>query len=626
MLLHSIRERATGWFAWVIVILISIPFALWGINSYITPNANPAVANVGDYKVSVQEFQNAVQNESKKYQGQIDEALIKQIVLEKLISKRAMINYLAGMGQTISKQQIDKAIRNDESFLLDGQFSEELYNRYLPNAYSKSNYRSNIATQLLLQQFSDGISQSSIVSDQEVQRVIQLVNQKRDISYAVIQADNYKDEVAVSDEEITNYYQNFQNQFENPEQIKLAYLEISRNEMAKNTPVTDEQLEKYYKDNLSQYTQPERRKASHILFTFSTDADNTAKEKVKAEAQAVLDKIKSGADFSEMAKEYSRDPGSADKGGDLGFFGTGEMVPAFEESAYALKTGDVSDLVESPFGYHIIKLVAIEGGESKSFDEVKDKITEAVQFELTENIYFEKAETMQTLAYEQPDSLEAVAAELAMTIKESELMSRSGSEGIFNNEKLLNAAFSESVLEEGNNSDLIELGDDHVVIVRIIERIPANIKPLDEVKDKIQTRLKQDGITIKAQQKANELIEELDAGQSIADITEANSLKLENTGLVARQAMSVPRYILAKAFTMPRETKYASTKTDTGDIALVAVNTIEEGDSDDKVLFKDIKTALLQNKANINTALSVLQIRSESQIKINQRLLSEQDQ
>ena len=626
MLLHSIRERATGWFAWVIVILISIPFALWGINSYITPNANPAVANVGDYKVSVQEFQNAVQNESKKYQGQIDEALIKQIVLEKLISKRAMINYLAGMGQTISKQQIDKAIRNDESFLLDGQFSEELYNRYLPNAYSKSNYRSNMATQLLLQQFSDGISQSSIVSDQEVQRVIQLVNQKRDISYAVIQADNYKDEVAVSDEEITNYYQNFQNQFENPEQIKLAYLEISRNEMAKNTPVTDEQLEKNYKDNISQYTQPERRKASHILFTFSTDADNTAKEKVKAEAQTVLDKIKSGADFSEMAKEYSRDPGSADKGGDLGFFGTGEMVPAFEESAYALKTGDVSDLVESPFGYHIIKLVAIEGGESKSFDEVKDKITEAVQFELTENIYFEKAETMQTLAYEQPDSLEAVAAELAMTIKESELMSRSGREGIFNNEKLLNTAFSESVLEEGNNSDLIELGDDHVVIVRIIERIPANIKPLDEVKDKIQKRLKQDGITIKAQQKANELIEELEAGQSIADITEANSLKLENTGLVARQAMSVPRYILAKAFTMPRETKYASTKTDTGDIALVAVNTIEEGDSDDKVLFKDIKTALLQNKANINTALSVLQIRSESQIKINQRLLSEQDQ
>ena len=626
MLLHSIRERATGWFAWVIVILISIPFALWGINSYITPNANPAVANVGDYKVSVQEFQNAVQNESKKYQGQIDEALIKQIVLEKLISKRAMINYLAGMGQTISKQQIDKAIRNDESFLLDGQFSEELYNRYLPNAYSKSNYRSNIATQLLLQQFSDGISQSSIVSDQEVQRVIQLVNQKRDISYAVIQADNYKDEVAVSDEEITNYYQNFQNQFENPEQIKLAYLEISRNEMAKNTPVTDEQLEKNYKDNISQYTQPERRKASHILFTFSTDADNTAKEKVKAEAQTVLDKIKSGADFSEMAKEYSRDPGSADKGGDLGFFGTGEMVPAFEESAYALKTGDVSELVESPFGYHIIKLLAIEGGESKSFDEVKDKITEAVQFELTENIYFEKAETMQTLAYEQPDSLEAVAAELAMTIKESELMSRSGREGIFNNEKLLNTAFSESVLEEGNNSDLIELGDDHVVIVRIIERIPANIKPLDEVKDKIQTRLKQDGITIKAQQKANELIEELEAGKSIADITEANSLKLENTGLVARQAMSVPRYILAKAFTMPRETKYASTKTDTGDIALVAVNTIEEGDSDDKVLFKDIKTALLQNKANINTALSVLQIRSESQIKINQRLLSEQDQ
>ena len=154
MLLHSIRERATGWFAWVIVILISIPFALWGINSYITPDANPSVANVGDYKVSVQEFQNAVQNESKEYKGQLDDALIKKVVLEKLINNRALINFLAGSGQSISKQQIDFYVRTDSSFQLDGLFSEELYNRYLPSAYSKANYRQSIATQLLLQQFS----------------------------------------------------------------------------------------------------------------------------------------------------------------------------------------------------------------------------------------------------------------------------------------------------------------------------------------------------------------------------------------------------------------------------------------------------------------------------------------
>lgn len=625
MLLHSIRERATGWFAWVIVILISIPFALWGINSYITPDANPSVANVGDYKVSVQEFQNAVQNESKEYKGQLDDALIKKVVLEKLINNRALINFLAGSGQSISKQQVDAYVRSDSSFQLEGQFSEELYNRFLPSAYSKSDYRQSVATQLLLQQFSDGINSSSFVSEQEVKRVIQLVKQKRDLAYAVIKAENFQDAVTVTDEEITSYYQNFKKQFENPEQIKLAYLEISRKNLAKDVQISDEQINKYYQDNLSQYTETERRKASHILFTFPTDADAEIKDKVKAEAQTVLDKITQGADFSAMAKEYSKDPGSAENGGDLGFFGRGQMVPAFEESAFSLNPGDVSELIESSFGFHIIKLTSIEGGESKPLETVKDKIIESIQFDQVENSYFEKVELMQTMAYEQPDSLESVSAELNMKIQESELMSTKGGEGIFSNAKLLNIAFGESVLEEGNNSDLIELGDDHVVVIRVIERIPANAKPLEEVKEKIESRLKQDSITSKAQEKATELVKQLTEGAAIDDLAQANSFTVENTGTVDRQDMKVPGEIMRKAFTMPREMKYATTKMMNGDIAIITIKSIEDGDSGDQALFESIKMALLQNKANIETSLSILQIRSESDIVINAQLLNEEE-
>lgn len=625
MLLHSIREKATGWFAWVIVILISIPFALWGINSYITPDANPSVANVGDYKISVQEFQNAVQTESKEFKGQIDDAFIKKIVLERLISNRALINFLTKSGQSISKEQIDLFIRTDGNFQLDGVFSEDLYNRSLPSAYSKSNYRNSIARQLLLQQFSDGINSSSFVSEQEVKRVIQLVKQKRDIAYAVIKAEEFKDAVTVTDEEITNYYQNFKNQFENPEQIKLAYIELSRKELAKDIQISDEQINKYYQDNLPQYTQAERRKASHILFTFSTDADTDEKNKVKAEAQAVLDKINQGADFSEMAKEYSKDPGSADSGGDLGFFGRGEMVPAFEESAFSLNPGEVSELVESSFGYHIIKLSSIEGGESKPLESVKDKIIEAIQIDQVENSYFEKSELMQTTAYEQPDSLEPAAAELNMKIKQSSFITKAGGEGIFSNEKLLNIAFGENVLEEGNNSDLIELADDHVVVVRVIERIPANTKPLDEVEEKIQSRLKQDLITAKAQEKATELVKQLTEGVSFDELAQNNSFTIENTGTVDRQDMKVPGDIMRKAFTMPREMKFSTTKMVNGDIAIIAVKSIEDGDSGDQALFENIKKALLQNKGNIEMSLSILQIRSDSDIVINTQLLNEEE-
>jgi peptidyl-prolyl cis-trans isomerase D len=580
---------------------------------------------VGDYKISVQEFQNAVQTESKEFKGQIDDAFIKKIVLERLISNRALINFLTNSGQSISKEQIDLFIRTDGNFQLDGVFSEDLYNRSLPSAYSKSNYRNSIARQLLLQQFSNGINSSSFVSEQEVKRVIQLVKQKRDIAYAVIKAEEFKDAVTVTDEEITNYYQNFKNQFENPEQIQLAYIELSRKELAKDIQISDEQINKYYQDNLSQYTQAERRKASHILFTFSTDADTDEKNKVKAEAQAVLDKINQGADFSEMAKEYSKDPGSADSDGDLGFFGRGEMVPAFEESAFSLNPGEVSELVESSFGYHIIKLSSIEGGESKPLESVKDKIIEAIQIDQVENSYFEKSELMQTTAYEQPDSLEPVAAELNMKIKQSSFITKAGGEGIFSNEKLLNIAFGENVLEEGNNSDLIGLADDHVVVVRVIERIPANTKPLDEVKETIQSRLKQDLITAKAQEKATELVKQLTEGMSFDELAQNNPFTIENTGTVDRQDMKVPGDIMRKAFTMPREMKFSTTKMMNGDIAIIAVKSIEDGDSGDQALFENIKKALLQNKGNIEMSLSILQIRSDSDIVINAQLLNEEE-
>ncbi|MCK5664632.1 MAG: peptidylprolyl isomerase, partial [Thiotrichaceae bacterium] len=389
--------------------------------------------------------------------------------------------------------------------------------------------------------------------------------------------------------------------------------------------LSDEQLEKYYNDNLSQYTQPERRKASHILFTLPADADTQTKDKVKAEAQAVLDKINSGSDFSEMAKLHSKDSGSADNGGDLGFFGRGEMVPAFEESAYSMQPGSVSELVESSFGYHIIKLISVEGGQSKPLETVKDTIIESIQFDEVENDYFEKVEAMQTIAYEQPDSLEPVSTELNLVIKESKLITNAGGEGILANAKLLNAAFSETVLEEGNNSDLIELGNDHVAVIRLVERISADIKPLDEVKSMIETRLKQDSVTAKAQEKASELVKQLTDGKSLNDLSQEHSLIIVNTGAVDRQDISVPREISNKVFTMPREMKYSTTNMMNGDIAVIVIKSIEDGDSGDQALFDSIKTALLQNTGNMETSLSIIQIRSDSKIVINTQLLSKQE-
>jgi len=194
--------------------------------------------------------------------------------------------------------------------------------------------------------------------------------------------------------------------------------------------------------------------------------------------------------------------------------------------------------------------------------------------------------------------------------------------GIFSNQKILDAAFSLGVLEEGNNSELIELGDDHVVVVRVVERIPANAKPIEEVRAQIEIQLKSSAIAKKAQQKADELVKSLEAGETLVDLAKKNELTLTETGLIERQDVKTPPYIVRKAFTMPRETKYSTTGTATADVAVIAVTAIENGDGDDKELFDNVKTALLQTKGNINTSLSVMQIRSESEVTINEKLLN----
>ncbi len=628
MVLHGIREKAHGWFAWFIVILISVPFALWGINSYITPDANPAVATIDGNKITIQEFENALRNESAQLKGQVNNNLLKQMVLERMVNQRAMMHHLSESGFRISKLQVDENIRNDKNFFTDGQFSEELYNRYLPNNFSKSNYRNQLAQRLMLEQYTNGLNDSAVVSDEEVNRIIKIINQKRDISYVTIKAENFNDKVKVSDEEINNYYQNFQSSFENPEQVKLAYIELSRNKIAAGITVAEDEIKKYYTDNMVKYSVPERRQASHILIAFPTDADEESQQMAKAEAEQILQKINQGGDFAELARQFSKDPGSAEKGGDLGFFGKGDMVPEFEEAVYNLKVGDISDIIQTSFGYHIIKLTGVKGGETEPFESVQEKIRSQLQYDKAEREFFKQSETLQTLAYEQPDSLESVAAELNTNISISPLTTRMSKDGPLADPKILTAAFSESVLEEGNNSDLIELNDDKVMVLRISERIPASTKPLSEVKQQITDKLTADALSRLVQEYADSLSKQLKEGLSIDKLAADNSLELVKKGFVDRTDKTVPAYVLSKAFSMPRtdeKSLYDTVQSPEGDIMIVAVNKVEDGTTDDKELYSTIKNTILQSKATIENSLSLLQIRSDMDISINQQLLKGQE-
>ncbi len=639
-MLHSIRERAKGWFAWVIVILISIPFALWGIGSYITPDANPAVATVDQTKISTYEFQNALQREQQQLQSQsreLDENLLKQKVVDRLINNKALLNHLRSEGYITSQATLNQQILADTSFQdpKTGKFSQAIFTQLIQRmGLSYEGFQQRLGDDLLAQQYTNGITQSAWVNESEIDSIVALLKQKRDISYILIDADKFAESSKPSDEDVKNYYENNKERYEVAERVKVAYLEVSRKEIAKTIAISDELINQTYEESLAKFTSPEQRKASHILIPFSKDAEDSVKAVAKEKVDDLHKKLTSGEDFSALAKEFSKDPGSAKNGGDLGYFNKGDMVPEFEEVSYSLKVDDISEPFESPFGFHIIKLTGIKAAKVKPLDKVKQSIISDLQYDQAEKIYFETTESLQTIAYEQPDSLEPAANELELKIKVSPLIAKSGGEGIFSQKKLIATIYDEQVLEAGNNSELIEVGNDHVVVVRISEKVPAFIKPLEEVKEKIVKSLAVKGANDKALALANSLNQALTEQQDIKQQLDDNKLERVDQGFIDRNDLLLDQQMIQKAFTMSRVKDKsesiafmmngefgASSKA-----VVLVLNKVKNGTSEDKKFREMVANGLRQSRGTMFANMAIIQARKNAKIKINkERLISQDD-
>jgi len=454
-MLHSIREKAKGWFAWVIVILISVPFALWGIGSYITPDANPPVAMVDQTKISTYEFQNALQREQQQLESKsqnVDEKFLKQNILDRLINSKSLLNHLNSAGYMTSRSTLNAQILGDQNFQdpKTGKFSEKIFQQMLQRmGLGFESYERQLANDLLIQQYTNGLTKAAWISQTEINAVVALLKQKRDISYILIDSQKFAGTIKATDEEINTYYQANKESYEVPEKVKVAYLEVSREQIAKTIDISDDEVKELYDDNQIKYTDPEQRQASHILIPVNKDGDAESKKKARDKIEQLYKQLQSGEDFSELAEQYSKDPGSAKKGGDLGYFGKGVMVPEFEKMAFSLAINAIGEPIESPFGFHIIKLTAIKEAQIKPLSEVKQKIVTDLQYDKAEEIYYQKSESLQTIAYEQPDSLEPAANEINMAILQSPFISKNTGSGIFADKKLQLAIFDEQVLETG---------------------------------------------------------------------------------------------------------------------------------------------------------------------------------
>jgi peptidyl-prolyl cis-trans isomerase D len=527
-MLDAIRKLTQGWLAKVILAIITIPFALFGIESYLKDaGSDVAVATINGDKITIQEFSNAIETTRNRLlsQGQkIDAGLLespelKQSVLDGLISRRLVRAEVDHQQFKISDDQLSQHILSMPEFQQDGKFSEDLYQKTLQqNKLTVAKFEASIRQDMLMQQARDGIAQLAFSPNAVADQALKSAFEQREVSTLEIKASDFITKVNVTPEEAKAYYEQHKDKLIVPEQVKLEFALLSAASLMGQVNVSDEEVKQFYDANKEKFQGDEQRQASHILIGFGVEATEKDKEAAKAKALDVLAQVKKNPkSFEALAKKYSQDP-SAEKGGDLGSFGRGAMVKPFEEAAYAMKVGQVSDLVETEFGYHIIKLNGITG-QAPSFDEAKPKIKAELIFQKAQMKYAELTEEFSNLVYEQSGSLKPVADKFNLQLQTSQWMTREEGAKYFKNEKIMALAFSDEVLKEKRNSEAVEVSPNNLVSVRVVDYKPSAPRAFDEVKDgigaviKLEKALKmasENGAALLAKLNSNEPPKELD--------------------------------------------------------------------------------------------------------------------
>jgi len=600
-MLQVIRDRAQGFFTWLIIGVIILAFALVGLNSYFDDTDEGfQAALVNDQKVSVYEYQIAYSNEMNRMRQMFGENFdqdmfddqVKRSALARVVDNAVVIQHAMEKGMHVSDEQLALRVQNIGAFMENGVFSKAAYDQQISQSgESIAGFEYRVRRGLIADQLVNGIVLSSFSTQDEIATMLKLRNQTREIGYVTIPTAKFKENIEITDDEIKTYYDANQNKYKTQEKVQLSYVELKVEDLLKTIVVDESELVDYYDSNKNSFVTPEQRRARHILIEFGDDKD-VAKNK----AQSIYDKIQAGEDFETLAKENSDDVGSANEGGDLGFFNQGDMDESVDEKVFSMAVAEVSTPVRSEFGYHIIKLEEIKEGGGKSFESVKGDVESNVKKQKADKLYADKLEKLANLAFEIPDNLDAVKEELDLTIKSTPFMPRRGGPGVFSNRKLMEAAFSEDVLKNSLNSELIEVGASHALVVRLKEFQDSAIRPLDEVKSLISDTLKKEKALETAKKHAEEIEAKIKSGVAEEDAASEKEFSWNEKKWIKRDDNSIAREIITAAFEMKRindsELETKGVKLNNGDYALLTLTGVKDGDiatasDEDKKTIKD---------------------------------------
>ncbi|GFD81770.1 peptidylprolyl isomerase [Tenacibaculum sp. KUL118] len=630
-MLERIREGSQGPWAMAIIALIVLSFVFAGVGSYLTSSGTTAVATVNGEEISAQELERAYQNQRAQMESQYGESIaqlfsseqyladFRRNVLDRLIAEKLIQQQASDMGLRVSDEQIREAIVEMPEFQFGGQFDNERFQAILrQNGFQVADFRDYLRVQMTQNQLAAALTNSSFALDGEVQQANALQRQTRNAKYVLISADEFAGSVEVTDADVEAFYNNNIASFDTEEKVKLAYIKLSVEDLKARVSVDDAAVRTYYDNNISSYGTEEERRVSHILIESGDDVDG-AREK----AESLKAELDSGADFAALAKENSDDTFSAENGGDLDFITPEMMDPAFNDAAFALaNVGDISDVVETEFGFHIIKLTDIKEAQVKSYDEVASDIRDSLLYDAAMEKYFELQNTLAEIAFEVPDTLEDAANAVDLPVQESVLFSRNTAPAELSLPGLLDTAFSSELVEEGLNSDIIELDDETVVVARVIEHQPQRTQSLDEVREGIEASVKAEKAKEAAEAWAFDIAQKVRAEESVEGELAEKSVAWQTAAAVPRSGGTLARALVDTLFSLglEGEDKVDVATTVNGDVAVVMLEGVNAAPELEAELGESLRQRLAQVQGQRVYQQYIDALRANADVTISQTL------
>ena len=496
-MLETIRNGLEKKWAKVVLAIIVVPFALFGIDSYLNSmGSNVTVASVNNFEISAQDFQRSmmVLQERLDAEGQDRSILqspeLKKSVIESLVDSQLIKEAVNKYNFRISNDQLTTYLVGMPDFQENGKFSQQRYDQIVQyNGLTPKKLEDQIRGDMATQQIQGTLANLSYYPKNKIDDIAKIAYQKRHVKLYDLLLKDYEAAVKVSDEELNTFYNDNPSSFIRPDQVKIDFVVYSVANIVPTINVTDEDIKSFYEANKANYEGAEERSASHILFLADKSLSNDELTKVKTQAEKVLaDLKKNPKKFSEYAKKYSQDPESAKNDGSLGFFKRGVMVKEFEDSVYSMKKGAISDLVQSDFGFHIIRLDDIKG-DQVTFADVKPQIKGELIYQKALEKYNTNAEDFSNMVYESKDSLQSVIDKYSLDVQQSQWLSKQDAERFFNNPVFADAIFDKSIIENKFNTPAIEVSPNNLVSARVVDFRKSETRPFEEVKSEIKDYL-----------------------------------------------------------------------------------------------------------------------------------------